>query len=76
MRYRVSHTTEYDYAEQKLVAFRMEIDPAPDVVPERRDFFDNTVAYFALERKAGLATAVACIDRDGAGRAVPDEYSG
>lgn len=69
MRYRVSHTTEYDYAEQvllahneahlrprdsaeqKLVAFRMEIDPTPDVVAERRDFFDNSVAYFALERK-------------------------
>jgi len=84
MKYRVSHTTEYDYAKpvllahnethlrprdsapQRVLAYRLEIDPMPAVVAERSDFFGNAVSYFALEQlhRNLRVTAVSDIELD------------
>ncbi|MCB1786423.1 MAG: transglutaminase family protein [Chromatiaceae bacterium] len=80
MKYRVTHTTEYAYAEpvslahnethlqprdigrQRVLAYRLEIDPKPAVVAERIDFFGNHVTYFALERPHALLRVTATTD--------------
>ncbi len=82
MKYRVTHTTEYDYAQpvslahnethlrprdagtQRVLAHRLEIDPAPAMVVEREDFFGNAVSYFSLEQPHTHLRVTAVTDLD------------
>ncbi|MCG6967497.1 MAG: transglutaminase family protein [Chromatiaceae bacterium] len=45
-----THLRPRDVGRQRVLAHRLEIDPTPAMVAERKDFFGNAVSYFSLER--------------------------
>lgn len=77
MRFRITHTTEYayaqpvglcqnearlqprDFARQQCTSSRLVVSPAPADYRERRDFFGNRVAYFAIQQPHDKLTVTA-----------------
>ncbi|HEX4505781.1 MAG TPA: transglutaminase N-terminal domain-containing protein, partial [Alphaproteobacteria bacterium] len=42
------HLTPREVTGQRVLAFRMEVDPKPSVVAEHRDYFDNPMTYIEM----------------------------